>query len=172
MKNLGNGLLLRPLKESDRENLLKHVTNVFADENLGTGIVLLTKQLLDYYPGFSLKDNFVVIDTKLDHQIVAWLCLLRKKCVFENIKITYGQMDMVGTQREYRDRGLIRQLSNELEKRAAELSIPFLVVLGIPYFSLNVLFFYSVFPYLAVYLKFLGLDFVFHPDPVEGHRKN
>jgi predicted acetyltransferase len=134
LRSLDNGLILRPLIESDRENLLKHVSSVFADENLGTGIVLLTNQLLDYYPGFSLKDNFVVIDTKRDHQIVAWLCLLRKKCVFENAEMTYGQMDMVGTQLEYRDRGLIHQLSNELEKRAAELNIHFIVVLGIPYF--------------------------------------
>lgn len=43
-------------------------------------------------------------------------------------------MDMVGTQKEYRNRGLIRQLSNAIDERAAEYGLPFIVVLGIPYF--------------------------------------
>ncbi len=94
----------------------------------------MTKQLLDYYPNFDLQDNFVVVDTKKNNKVVAWLCLIRKKGYFENLEINYGQMDMVGTQQDYRNKGLIRQLSNSFDEKAEYYELPFLVVLGIPYF--------------------------------------
>lgn len=135
MRNdLGNGLILRCLEESDRESLLEHVKTVFDASLVGGSVVRLTEQLLDHYPGFALQDNFVVVDTTRDHQIIAWLCLLRKTCVFAGVELSYGQVDMVGTQKEYRNRGIMRQLSQALDDRAAEYDLPFLVVLGIPYF--------------------------------------
>ncbi len=121
------------MEESDRESLLEHVKNVY-ESSIIPSVSSLTNQLLDHYPDFSLRDNFVVVDTKQNSKVIAWLCLLRKTCVFEDVKISYGQMDMVGTQKEYRNRGLIRQLSKVLEQRAAEYDLPFLVVLGIPYY--------------------------------------
>ena len=133
MKNLGNGLILRCLEESDRESLLEHVKNVY-ESSIIPSVSSLTNQFLDHYPDFSLRDNFVVVDTKQNSKVIAWLCLLRKTCVFEDVEISYGQMDMVGTQKEYRNRGLIRQLSKVLEQRATEYDLPFLVVLGIPYY--------------------------------------
>jgi len=133
-KDLGNGLILRCLEESDRESLLEHVKNVYDASLVGGSVVLLTEQLLDHYPGFALQDNFVVVDTTQNNKIIAWLCLLRKTCIFEGIELSYGQMDMVGTQKEYRNRGLMHQLSKALDERAAEYDLPFLVILGIPYF--------------------------------------
>lgn len=60
LKDIGNCLILRNLMESDRESLLEHVKNVFDSNQVGGSVVLLTKQLLDYYPRFSMQDNFVV----------------------------------------------------------------------------------------------------------------
>ncbi|MFX1252476.1 MAG: GNAT family N-acetyltransferase [Promethearchaeota archaeon] len=133
MKNLGDGLILRHLEKSDRESLLEHVNNVY-ESSIIPSASILTNQLLDHYPGLSLEDNFVVVDTKQNNKIIAWLCLLRKTCVFNDVALPYGQMDMVGTQKEYRNRGLIRQLSKVLEQHAVEYNLPFLVVLGIPYY--------------------------------------
>ncbi len=153
LKNLGNGLILRCLEESDKDSLLEHVKTVYTDNPDGVG--LLTLQLLENYPGLTLQDNFVVVDTKREIKIIAWLCLLRKKCILEGIEIPYGQMEMVGVQKEYRNRGLIRQLNNVYEERTHEYDIPFLVILGIPYFYKTFRYEYALElePYLSIFTE-------------------
>ncbi|MFX1533925.1 MAG: GNAT family N-acetyltransferase [Promethearchaeota archaeon] len=134
MKSLGNGLILRNIKKADRESLLQLASHCFQKEDLGKGITLYTKQLLNYHPSFSSQDNFIVVDTKLNDKVIAWVNLNQKKCIFEKKEIPYGSIDIVGTQKEYRDQGLIRQLFQVLEKRALKKNLAFIVILGIPYF--------------------------------------
>jgi hypothetical protein len=89
--------------------------------------------MLDHYPKFSMKDNFVVVDTK-DDKVVAYLCLIRRTFVLNGVKIPVGQMDIVGTHPDYRNRGLIRRLNEVFEERVAEYKLLLLSILGIPYY--------------------------------------
>jgi predicted N-acetyltransferase YhbS len=127
-KNLGDGIIVRCLQESDVENLLEFVKKVF-----GHDVSPTVRRLLDHFPNFSYSDNFVVFDTNLN-KILAYLCLLRFSCVFCGIEIPFGQMEIVGTDPEYRHRRFISKLNKVFEKRAAEYNLPFLIIAGIPYF--------------------------------------
>ncbi len=134
MINLGDGLILRTIKESDRDSLVKLASHCFQKEDMGKGISIYVNQLVDYYPSFSLQDNFIVVDTAKNDMVISWVNLNRKICVFESVKIPYGSVDIVGTHRDYRNRGLVRQLFQALESRAMEYNLAFIVILGIPYF--------------------------------------
>lgn len=99
LKNLNDGPILRNLTKDDRESLLDHVKDVYQTDIIPE-VAVLTEELLDNYPYFSLENNFVIIDTKKNNQVVAWLCLISKTCIFKNIELKYAQMDMVGTRRK------------------------------------------------------------------------
>ena len=90
LKDLSNDLILRCLEESDRKSLLEHAKSVYEGNLVGGSVALLVRQLLDHYPGFSFRDNFVVVDTARNNQVVAWLCLLRKSCVFDGVEIIFS----------------------------------------------------------------------------------
>lgn len=128
-KDLGKGMIIRDLQESDINSLIGLVKRVFLDEEVSP----VVHRLLNYYPRFSLKDNLVVFDKNND-KIVAYLCLIRSKFVFNGIEIPFGQMEIVGTDPDYRHRGLIRKLNLVYEKLASEYAIPILIILGIPNF--------------------------------------
>ncbi len=128
LRDLGDGLVLRCLRKSDLDSLEEHVKLVH-----GEWIDNIAQRLLDHYPKFSLEDNFVVIDTKVE-KIVAYLCLLQRTFVLEGVEIPVGQMDIVGTHPDYRNRGLIRQLNELLEERAAHYKLQLLSIAGINYF--------------------------------------
>ena len=127
-KDLGNGIIIRCLQESDLDLLYKFVTKVFGQEVTPT-----VKRLLEFYPNFSFSDNFIVFDSNRK-KILAYLCLLRSSCVFCGIKIPFGQMEIVGTDPDYRHRRFIFHLNKIFEKRATEYDLPFLIIEGIPYF--------------------------------------
>lgn len=134
MSKLGNGLILRTIKESDKDSLTELARHCFPKEDMGKGIALYVNQLFDYFPSFSLQDNFIIVDTANNDEVVSWVNLNRKVCVFENIKIPYGSVDFVGSHKDYRNRGLVRHLFLSLEERALEHNLAFIVILGIPYF--------------------------------------
>ncbi|MFX1418759.1 MAG: GNAT family N-acetyltransferase [Promethearchaeota archaeon] len=128
-KDLGKGMIIRDLQESDINILLDLVKRVFPDIVVSP----VVHRLLSYYPKFSLSDNLIVFDTNND-KIVAYLCLLRGIFVFNGIEVPFGQMEIVGTDPEYRYRGLIRELNLIYEKLALEYNLPILIIHGIPYF--------------------------------------
>ena len=127
-KELGNGFILRNIRETDLESLLKHIQTVH-----GAEVGPLIPRLLKHYPNFSLDDNFVVIDST-NNKVVAYLCLVQRTYVFEDIEIPAGQMDIVGTKPEVRHRGFIRHLNEALEKRITDYNLNLLTIAGIPYF--------------------------------------
>ncbi len=128
LRDLGNRLVLRYLRKTDINSLKEHVKLVH-----GEWVGGIIQRMLDHYPKFSMKDNFVVVDTK-DEKIVAYLCLMRRTFVLNGVKIPVGQMDIVGTHPDYRNRGLIRQLNEVLEEKVAKYKLQLLSIAGIPYY--------------------------------------
>lgn len=128
LRDLGDGLVLRCLRKTDIGSLKEHAKLVHGEEVVG-----IIQRMLDHYPKFSLEDNFVVVDTK-DEKVVAYLCLVQRAFVLNGVKIPVGQMDIVGTHPDYRNRGLIRQLNEVLEEKVAEYKLKLLSIAGIPYY--------------------------------------
>jgi len=122
-------MIIRNLKESDINSLLDLMKKVFPDIDVSS----TAHRLINYYPMFSLRDSIIVFDT-IKNNVLAYLCLIRGVFVFNRIEIPFGQMEMVGTNPNFRHRGLIRELNHIYEELASEYNLPILIIHGIPYF--------------------------------------
>jgi predicted N-acetyltransferase YhbS len=127
-RDLGDGLLLCSGEKTDIPAIIEHVVTVH-----GKGVKAGIQRWFDYHPTYPLRDSFLVKDSTTG-KVVSYLGLARYRCNFEGTEIPYGQMEIVGTLPEYRNKGLIRYLNEAFEQRAAEYGLPFLVIAGIPYF--------------------------------------
>ncbi|MFX0004599.1 MAG: GNAT family N-acetyltransferase [Candidatus Hodarchaeota archaeon] len=128
-KDLGEGMIIHNLKESDINSLIDLVKRVFPDINVSPTV----RRLINYYPMFSLKDSIMVFDTN-SNKVIAYLCLIRGIFVFNGIEIPFGQMEIVGTDPDFQHRGLIRELNLVYEELSSEYNLPILIIHGIPYF--------------------------------------
>ena len=127
-QDLGNGLILRTGTKSDIKAIKDHVRKVH-----GKIVMPMIDRLFKLHPNFPVTDNFLIEDTKTG-KIVAYFCLKRADVVLSGLKLSIGQMEIVGTLEEYRNRGLIRKLNEAFERRVEEYKLPLLVIIGIPYY--------------------------------------
>lgn len=127
-KELGNDLILRTGTEADRDAIKDHVRAVH-----GKTVAPMIDRLFQFHPNFHFSDNFIIENTKTG-KVVAYYCLKRNTAIFGGQKISVGQMEIVGTLEEYRNRGLIRKLNEAFEQRVEEYKLPMVIIAGIPYY--------------------------------------
>lgn len=127
-RDLGNGLVLRTGQKSDIKRIVEHVKLVHTEE-----IGPVAERVLKYHPDLPLEDNFL-IEEVANGKVVAYLNLLRSRCVLNGTEFPVGHMEIVGTLPEYRNRGFIRILNEAFERRVSEYKLPLLVIAGIPYY--------------------------------------
>jgi GNAT superfamily N-acetyltransferase len=109
-RELGNGLLLRQATLADAEaianfNSIIHGQPGKPEERVKHWTLALMK---GDYPSVSPADFLVVVDQKQDCKIVSTLCLISQIWSFNGIEMKVGQPEIVGTDPEYRRKGLIR----------------------------------------------------------------
>ncbi len=90
-------------------------------------------RLFKLHPNFPPSDNFIIEDTKTS-KVVAYYCLKLNVGVLDGIQLPVGQMEIVGTLEDYRNRGLIRKLNEAFEQRVEEYKLPMIIIAGIPYY--------------------------------------
>ncbi len=127
-RDLGNSLLLTSGEKTDIPAIIEHVVAVH-----GKGVKAGIQRWFAHHPAYPLRDSFLIKDSTTG-KVVSYLGLARYRCNLEGTELPYGQMEIVGTLPEYRNKGLIRCLNEAFEHRAAEYGLPFLVIAGIPYF--------------------------------------
>lgn len=126
-KELDNGLTLRSLSEgiqSDYDNLPQFYVDVFAGEGEDDAETIgpWTEDLISgNHPTMSLDDVWVIVDSVKDEQIVSALLLIPQVWRYDAIEFPVGRVEIVATHKDYRRRGLIRQLMAVAHERSASL---------------------------------------------------
>ncbi|NDJ86020.1 MAG: GNAT family N-acetyltransferase [Chloroflexi bacterium] len=140
MKQLDDGLILRSLAEGtprDKTQLSKFYLDVFIeaygpeDEWIGPWADDL---LAASHPTVTDDDVWVVIDPTQDDRIVSALLLIPQTWRYETLSFGVGRVELVATHKDYRDRGLVRELFAALHARSKALGHSIQAITGIPYF--------------------------------------
>lgn len=140
IKKLSSGLTLRSLSDGtpeDKANLAQFYVDVFTeaygpeDEVIGPWV----EDLIDEkHPSVTDEDIWVVVDPATDDRIVSATLLIPQTWRFENIELPIGRVELVATDKDYRNRGLVRELFNALHERSEAMGHNIQTITGIPYF--------------------------------------
>jgi N-acetylglutamate synthase-like GNAT family acetyltransferase len=122
-RDLGNGLLLRWSEANDTEEIVYLTSMVFrddADAPPNTHLGNLVRELMSgRHPLMGPRDFVVVEDTRrTEHRIVACTCFWSQVWEYEGIRFGFGRPEIVATDPDYRNRGLVRTLFEEIHARS------------------------------------------------------
>lgn len=123
-QELANNLILRSLSEgheSDRRDLPDFYQRVFgeAGDEDALAIGIWTRDLMrGDHPSVTLDDIWVVVDAAHDEKIVSALLLIPQTWYYEDVPLPVGRVEIVATDKDYRQRGLIRALINAAHQRS------------------------------------------------------
>jgi hypothetical protein len=137
--DLGNGLIRRWSTAADQPKIAACMGGVFrdrADEAPNRRAMDVARVLMQGDFPFMGPDDFaVVIDANQPEQpVVAYTCLWRLRWNYAGIPFSVGQPEMVATNAEYRNRGLVRALFEMIHARSAAEGHLVQAITGIPYF--------------------------------------
>jgi len=127
-KELGDGLILRTATTEDLPSILDQILDVHDEIAVG-----LTESIYMRMADFRLEDSFIVVDSN-SGRVVSHFILLPVTWIIDGTDVSAAQMEIVGTRKEYRNRGLIRKLNEVYEERAVQRGTLISVIAGIPYF--------------------------------------
>jgi GNAT superfamily N-acetyltransferase len=139
-KPVAESLQLRSLSAgvaSDKANLVDFYVEVFTDA-YGPEDKILAPWVSDLisgkHPAMSADDVWVVVDPTQEDRIVSALLLIPQTWSYEGIDFGVGRVELVATHKEYRRRGLIRELMQVAHERSAALGHQVQVITGIEHF--------------------------------------
>ncbi|MEO8970161.1 MAG: GNAT family N-acetyltransferase [Ktedonobacteraceae bacterium] len=138
-RDLGDSLVLRWSTRADAEEIVYLPGMVFrndpadpANKSLGN---LMRVVMNGQHPLMNPEDVAVVEDTrKKDHRLVAMTCLWRQYWRYEDITFPIGRPEIVATDPDYRNRGLVRAVFELVHARSEAEGHMVQAITGIPYF--------------------------------------
>ena len=137
IKDLGNGLILRRASKKDTEALVEFNGRVHAEPGSDDPFEAIAVWVHDLmtrpHPTFDPNDFTIVEDTKKG-KIVSSLNLINQTWSYGGVKFGVGRPELVGTDPEYRHRGLVREQFNLIHQWSAERGHKLQGITGIPYY--------------------------------------
>ncbi len=137
IKDLGNGLIVRSASNEDTDELATFNSNIHRDEGedepnefIDAWVRML---MTGSHPTVKPSDFTVVIDTTTN-KIVSSLNLIPQTWSYEGIEFGVGRPELVGTDPEYRHRGLVREQLNIVHQWSEERGHKMQAITGIPYY--------------------------------------
>jgi hypothetical protein len=121
-RELSDGLTLRWSTPEDVEqvaSLYAHVYRSSPDAPLNWHVPLWARDMFSGRHPHIGPHDFAVVEDTATGTIVASTCLLRYLIAFEGLPIPFGRPEVVATQPEYRNRGLIRAIFELIHARSA-----------------------------------------------------
>jgi hypothetical protein len=137
IKDLEDHLVLRRATKDDTEELVEFNSLVHAepgsDEPFEAIAIWVRDLMTKPHPTFDPADFMVVENTKTG-KIVSSLCLINQIWSYEGVEFGVGRPELVGSDPEYRNRGLIRAQMDLAHKWSAERGHKLQGITGIPYY--------------------------------------
>ena len=134
IRQLGDGLVLRRGRVGDTEALADFTAMHVGPEAPDEGIRHWTRDLMKGdLPGFGPQDFTIVEDTGTG-AIVATLNLISQTWSYEGVEFPAGRIELVGTDPDYRLRGLMRAQLETVHEWSAERGELLQGITGIPWF--------------------------------------
>ncbi len=137
IKDLGNGLVLRHANSADAEALVTFNARIHSevgpdkpDEKVGAWVRdLMTKP----HPTTGI-DDFTIVEDTVSGKIVSSMNLIPQTWSYAGIEFGVGRPELVGTDPEYRKRGLVRTQFEVIHQWCAERDLKVQAITGIPYY--------------------------------------
>jgi hypothetical protein len=136
-RELGDGLVLRRAVAADAEALGALNADLHRDEGAtqpDEEIAAWTRDLLLRPHPTMAAGGFTVVEDRRSGSIVSSLVLIPQTWAYAGREFGVGRVELVGTQADYRGRGLVRAQMAVAHAWSAERGQPVQVVTGIPYF--------------------------------------
>jgi hypothetical protein len=135
IRDLGEGLIIRHSTAEDAEALALFNKEVHSeDEWDARGLIEWTLDLISGEgPTFDVGDFTIVEDTRTG-EIVSSCCLISQTWSYEGIPFKVGRPELVGTKKDYRRRGLVREQFDILHQWSATRGELVQAITGIPYY--------------------------------------
>jgi hypothetical protein len=137
LSNLGDGLVLRSVRREDTEALVAFNARIHGnieEGELEERVGAHTRDLMEKpHPTFDIGD-FTLVEETQTGKIVSSLCLISQTWSYGGIPFGVGRPEIVGTDREYRNRGLVRAQFDVIHQWSAERGQMVQVITGIPYY--------------------------------------
>lgn len=124
---LENGLTLKSITgPDDAERLIAFNASIF-----GAGVGAMTRSLIFHHPA-TRPDYWLYIEA--DGEIVSSLVLIPWEWRYDEVTLKSGEMGIVGTREDFRNRGLIRLLDAHFKELLRDGGFHLSHIQGIPYF--------------------------------------
>ena len=136
-QDLGDGLTLRWATQADTEALADFNIRIHSDnpEEPETFLGHWVRDLMNgQHPTTNASDFTVVVDENADGKIVSSLNLISQTWAYDGIKFAVGRPELVGTDPEYRRRGLVRAQFEAVHAKSAARGELAQAITGIPWY--------------------------------------
>jgi hypothetical protein len=135
IRELEEGLILRHAHADDIERLVAFNGKIHGENELEQRIVgAWTRDLMSgIHPTFKV-DDFLVVEDPQQARIVSSLNLISQTWTYDGIPFTVGRIELVGTDPEYRRRGLVSLQFDEIHRMSQERGELVQAITGIPFY--------------------------------------
>jgi predicted acetyltransferase len=136
-RQLGDGMVLRWATPSDAEELAQFNLRIHSDDVNDPEIFLVywTKELMaGHHPTTKASDFTVVVDENAGGKIVSSMNLISQTWAYDGIPFGVGRPELVGTDENYRRRGLVRAQFEAIHAKSAARGELVQAITGIPWY--------------------------------------
>jgi hypothetical protein len=136
-RELEDGLLLRWSTPDDTERLCVLYGHVFRDgpdDPMNEHVPIWTRDMMSGSHPLIQPTDFAVVENRVTGALVTATCLLRQSWEYGGIAFQVGRPEVVATDPQYRNRGLVRAVFELIHARSAERGDLALAITGIRYY--------------------------------------
>jgi hypothetical protein len=135
LRDLGNGLIMRCATPEDADALAEFNGKIHGENELDAQRVRTWTHDLLTRPHPTLRpSDFTIVEETATGRIVSSLNLIPQTWSYEGIEFGVGRPELVGTDPEFRNRGLVRAQFEEIHKWCEERGYIVQAITGIPYY--------------------------------------
>jgi len=135
IRSLDNGLILRHFTSEDEEPLITFNKEIHGEGEWDTkGLVDWTRDLISGKSPVFKPDDFTIVEDTKSGEIISSCCLISQIWAYEGIPFKVGRPELIGTKKEYRRLGLVREQFDVLHAWSAQRAELVQAITGIPYY--------------------------------------